>query len=182
MAGKRNDGAGSMRRAVILLGLVATVACGCARDGDPDLMTFRNTDDGPDEFSVLPTKPLETPPDLAALPPPTPGGANLVDPTPEADAIAALGGRPSVLARGSADGAVVLYAARYGVDPAIRSQLAASDLAFRESNRGRLLERIFDVNVYYETYEDQSLDQSLELERFRRAGIRTPAAPPVPVE
>jgi hypothetical protein len=42
------------------------------------------------------------------------------------------------------------------------------------------LERLFNVNVYFKAYKKQELDQYRELERFRRAGIRTPAAPPDP--
>ena len=53
-------------------------------------------DDGPDEFSILTYKQLRTPPANAALPSPTPGGANLADPTPYGDAVAALGGQRSL--------------------------------------------------------------------------------------
>jgi hypothetical protein len=47
-------------------------------------------------------------------------------------------------------------------------------------NDGRLLERLFNVNVYFKAYRSQELDQYLELQRLRRLGIRTPAAPPDP--
>jgi hypothetical protein len=167
---------------IILLGMCAMVLAGCSRDRDPDLMTFKASQDGPDEFSILPTKPLETPEDFASLPTPTPGGSNLVDPTPDADAIVALGGRPELLNRPSGDGALVSYAARFGVAPDIRASLAAADLEYRRNNKGRLLERLFNVNVYFRAYEEQHLDQHRELERFRAAGIATPAAPPEQVE
>lgn len=172
--------AGQTMRAVVVLALAVAATAGCSRNGTPDLLNFPASDDGPDEFTVLPTKPLQAPESYATLPAPTPGGTNLTDPTPEADAIAALGGRPSVLTRASADGALVRYAGRYGVAPAIRSELAVADLEYRRQNDGRLLERLFDVNVYYRAYRPLSLDQYRELERFRRAGIRTPAAPPDP--
>ncbi len=171
-----------MRGMIILLGLCAMVLAGCGRDRDPDLMTFRASQDGPDEFGILPTKPLQTPQDFASLPPPTPGGANLTDPTPNADAIAALGGRPEVLNRPSGDGALVAYAGRFGVASNIRANLAAADLEYRRNNNGRLLERLFNVNVYFRAYEDQELDQHRELERFRAAGVPTPAAPPEQTE
>jgi hypothetical protein len=74
----------------------------------------------------------------------------------------------------------VAYAGRYGVDPRIRPSLAAADLEFRRQNDGRLLERLFNVNVYFRAYETMSLDQHRELRRLRRAGIRTSAAPPDP--
>lgn len=155
-------------------------AAGCSR-GTPNLVNSPPTQ-GPDEFSILPTRPLQTPPDLAHLPAPTPGGANLTDPRPEADAVAALGGNPASVNRPSGDGALLGYATRYGVAPDIRPVLAAADLEYRRANDGRLLERLFSVNVYYEAYESQSLDQYRELERFRAAGVPTPAAPPEPAE
>jgi hypothetical protein len=77
-----------------------------------------------------------------------------------------------------ADGALVGHAARYGVAPDIRNVLAQEDLAFRSENRGRILERLLNVNVYFRAYADQSLDQQAELRRWRRAGVRTVSAPP----
>ncbi|MEL6586779.1 MAG: DUF3035 domain-containing protein, partial [Pseudomonadota bacterium] len=97
---------------------------------------------------------------------------------PEAEAIAALGGNAA--RGGGADGALVAAVSRYGVAGNIRGQLAAEDLEYRRENDGRLLERLFNVNVYFDAYEPQSLDQHAELERLRRAGVRTVAAPPDP--
>jgi hypothetical protein len=154
--------------------LIALAACGGS--GDPNLMNLRNTESGPDEFSVLPTEPIEMPQNLRELPPPTPGGVNRTDPDPEGDAIRALGGNPERAARASGD--VISYAARFGVAPDIRSTLAAEDLEYRRRNDGRLLERVFNVNVYFRAYRPLALDRYAELERLRRAGIRTPAAPP----
>lgn len=150
----------------------------CAR-GEPDLLRLSRGGGGPDAFAIVPNKPLQAPQDLAALPVPTPGGANLTDPTPLADAAVALGGRPD--ARGAipaSDGGLVRYAARGGTAPGIRQTLAAEDYALRDRNRGRVLERVFGTNTYYRAYRRQSLDQYAELERFRRAGARTVAAPP----
>ena len=160
-----------------LAGILALTLAACERQ-NPQLFNLRKTDRTPDEFSILPTKPLETPPDLAALPPPTPGGANRSDRVPEAEAIAALGGNAAA-GRG-ADGALVASVSRYGVQGGIREQLAAEDLEFRRKNDGRLLERVFNVNVYFKAYRSQSLDQYAELYRLRRAGVRTVAAPPDP--
>ena len=133
-----------------LAGLLALTVSACERD-NPKLFNIRKADRTPDEFSILPTRPLETPPDLAVLN----GGT-------------------------AADRALIGTAGRYGVDPAIRGQLAAEDLDFRRANDGRLLERVFNVNVYFKAYESQSLDQYAELYRLRRAGVRTVAAPPDP--
>lgn len=168
-----------VRLGVALASLIVLTACG---RGDPELLNLRQArGEGPDEFSVLPSKPLELPEDLAALPDPTPGGANRTDPTPEADVAAALGGNVEVLTRGSTDGALLAYTTRFGVSPSIRSALAVEDLEFRRQNDGLILERLFNVNVYFKAYEQQSLDQYAELERLRRAGIRTSSVPPKPL-
>lgn len=145
-------------------------------------MNIGSSPDGtPDEFAVLPNKPIEMPKDLAKLPEPTPGGSNLVDPSPEADAIAALGGNPRYLGRETipaADGGIVTYASRFGVNQDIRTALDAEDREWRRTHRGRVLERAFGVTSYFRVYGPLSLDQYAELERLRRLGIRTVAAPP----
>jgi hypothetical protein len=51
-------------------------------------------------------------------------------------------------------------------------------LDFRSRNTGLFLERLFNTNVYFSAYREMSLDRYAELERLRRAGVRTPAAPP----
>jgi hypothetical protein len=162
-----------------LAGLTALTAC---ESGDPQLMNIRT--DAPDEFSVLPSKPLEAPEDYTALPEPTLGGTNRVDPTPQADAVAALGGDPTRLDPGgqirAGEQGLISYASRYGVPADIRATLATEDLDWRRTNNGRLLERMFNVNVYYSSYKPMSLDQHNELERLRLLGIWTPSAPPDP--
>ena len=170
-----------MRTKLAALGMALALA-GCGAPGEPDLVTLPRGADGPDEFAIVPGRPLEQPESYAVLPTPTPGGANLADPTPLGDAVLALGGRPGAAGGGipSADAGLVSYAARRGVDPAIRSDLAAADLAVRRGARGRFLERLFSVNLYNRAYERFALDQYAELERWRRAGVRTPSAPPDP--
>ena len=167
-----------MRKAVFLTVLIAvTGLSACDRNRTPTLLNVKSNTDGPDEFAILPQRPLEIPEtlDRANLPEPTPGGTNRTDINPISDAVVALGGNP---AAGSRDGGLVAHASRYGVTPGIRQSLAAEDLEFRRKNDGRLLERIFNVNVYYKAYRKQSLDQYRELERLRRAGVRTSSAPP----
>lgn len=172
-------------RAIFALALAVGLAgCGSG-DKSPDLMNIRKGQTSPDEFAIIPSKPIEIPADLAALPAPTPGAGNRTDQNPQADAIAALGGNPDRIVltgvtRG--DGALINTATRFGTSATIRQDLAATDLAFRQNNQGRVLERLFNVTRYYKVYAPQSLDQHLELERFRRAGIRTVAAPPLPPE
>lgn len=163
-----------------VIAMAAALALSACGERDPQLYNLRSDSGGPDEFAILPTKPLEMPEDMAALPDPTPGGINRADATPEADAYAALGGNAEVLTRGATDGGLIAYASRYGVDGNIRDDLAAADLEYRRENDGRLLERLFDVSVYFKAYRPFELDQHRELERFRAAGIRTPAAPPDP--
>ena len=172
-----------MARAWVAVLIAAGMVSACARDREPQLLNIRSNTTTPDEFAILPTKPLEAPADYAALPAPTPGGANRGDPPPNADAVAALGGNPAALSRTgvpAADGALFAQATRYGVSPAIRPELAAADLEYRRANDGRLLERVFNVNVYFRAYEPMSLDQHAELERWRLLGVRTPSAPPDP--
>ncbi len=179
-----------MARGTLSLALIAVLAmsaCG-KKDKDPELMNIRPSGNGPDEFTILPTKALESPDFTAALPTPTPGGANLTDPTPKADAVAALGGNPARVAPrgdgsiGRGDATLVSHARRFGANAAIRQSLAAEDLEFRRKHEGRVLERLFNLNVYFRVYKDVSLDQYRELERFRRLGVRTPSAPPDPAK
>ncbi len=172
-----------LTRLLIIIAALTLAACGGSEDRVPNLLNISQpSSDGPDEFSVLPVEPLVIPDNLAALPTPTPGRTNRTDPTPRGDAIAALGGNAAVLSRSSTDGALVRYTGRFGVNADIRATLAASDLRFRQQNDGRVLERLFNVNVYFDSYEPLSLDQYRELERLRRAGIRTSSVPPNPAQ
>jgi Protein of unknown function (DUF3035) len=167
--------AGTGRAIFAVATMLMLVACG---DRTPELMNLR-TGDGPDEFGIVPPKGLVMPESLSELPAPTPGGSNRTDRNAEDEAILALGGKPSA-AGGIPAGDSVLYsqAARFGVEAGIRETLAAEDLQWRRDNNGRVLERLFNVNVYYKAYRDQSLDQQAELARWRKLGLKTPSAPP----
>ena len=166
----------TLGRAVLVVALLGLAAC--SRQVTPELMRLTSGNEGPDEFAIVPSKPLVQPEDYTTLPPPTPGGANLADATPGADAIAALGGRPGAASPSSADGALVRHAGRFGTSATIREDLAAADLEYRRRNNGRFLDRVFNRTVYFDAYEQLELNQHGELERFRRAGARTPSAPP----
>lgn len=166
-----------MRAFLLTFPVLALAACA----GDGRLMNLTTTDDGPEEFAIVPTRPLELPPDLAQLPPPTPGGANLTDPNPEVDAIAALGGNPGHLAQqgiGAGDAALIAHASRAGVTPGVRQVTAAEDQAVRARRGRRPLEVLAGTNVYYRAYEPQTLDSWAEQERWRRTGVQVPTAPP----
>jgi hypothetical protein len=164
--------------AIAGVALLALTACGGAKE--PRLMNLRSTTNGPDEFAIVPPKPLATPPDFASLPDPTPGGANLTDPHPMDDAITALGGQVPVVAGGvpAADGVLVRYAGRQGRAADIRAALAAEDLDFRRKHGGRILERAFGISTYFRAYQKSWLDARAELAKWRAAGVATPSAPP----
>ncbi|SHH24374.1 Beta-barrel assembly machine subunit BamF [Cognatiyoonia sediminum] len=163
---------------VVFCALTAVALMGCA--GERGLRDLRSSTGGPDEFSVVPSAPLEIPETLA-LPTPTPGGSNRTDINPNANAVVALGGSPARAFAGgipASDSALVARASRYGTQADIRPVLAAEDEAFRQ--RGRIL-NVFNVlgrDRYYQTYASQALNAYGELDRFRAAGVATPSAPP----
>ena len=173
-----------MPRAWIILALVALTACGTRQDTtdrDTNLRQLRNPTGTPEEFSIVPPKPLQAPESLSELPTPTPGGANRTDQTPLKDAVAVLGGAPSRLDAqdgiGSGEQALVSRVSRFGRDPEIRDQLATADQAFRE--RRRLFNwRLVPEDTYNRIYRGQALDPHATLEAARRAGLLTPSAPP----
>lgn len=172
------------RLGAFAIALVAAASlAGCASKEAPKLMNLRSDSPGPDEFSVLPSKPLEMPKNMAELPTPTPGGANRTDPTPVADAVAALGGRERA-ATGvpASDGVLVSRASRYGVTPGIRQDLAAEDLAFRKQHHAKPLFKLFGVSSYFKAYQGMALDPYRALARWRAAGVRTETAPPESVK
>lgn len=169
-------------RKMMMVGLVLVVAA-CSRDRDITLTRFKNTGDGPDEFSIVPGKPLQEPESYSALPAPTPGATNRTDLNPKADSIAALGGNPGATAQTGIspnDAGLVRHAARYGTDPAIRQKLAVEDKEIRRNYGRRNILRIGPRDNYTDAYKRQWLDSHEEAERMRRAGVRTPTAPPPP--
>jgi len=166
---------------MILVAILAVSACSRPQ-GDMNLRDLRTPGKGPDEFSVLPGKPLEMPEQVAVLPTPTPGGSNLTDQNPLADGVAALGGRPAALVPqgvAASDAVLVQHVARNGVASDIRVTLAAEDAEFQR-NRSRFTRfRLFrDVDRYHEVYGNEMTDPYAELRRFRRLGVATPSAPP----
>lgn len=168
-----------MQRAlgIIVLALAVGVA-GCSKKG---LMDLRSSTNGPDEFMILPNKPLEQPQEYSSLPQPTPGGANLVDPNPKAEAVAALGGRPATLdAQGipASDSALVAQVSRNGVPRDIRTTLAEADAKFRKRQARGTRIRLFPVDRYRQAYRRSALKPFDVTEQFRRSGFQTPSSPP----
>lgn len=173
-----------MRAIALMIGLTALAGL-AACSGEGKLMNIKRGQTSPDEFSIMPTRALSMPPDLAMLPAPTPGGANITDPTPNADAVAALGGNPERLADqgvAASDQALVAYAGRQGNDPAIRGRLAQSDADWRAGNRRRPLEALFGTSVYQRAYRPMALESTEEQLRWQRAGAITSTAPALPLE
>ena len=164
-----------MRRPLGMIILMTAVAvAGCSKTG---LRDIRAAGPGPDEFMILPVKPLTAPTSYSELPTPTPGGANLVDPTPTADAVAALGGR-STSGIPAADGALVTAASRNGVDPTVRETLAEADAKFRKRQSRMTRFKLFPVDRYAQAYRRQAIDPYQQTEIYRNAGAGTPSSPP----
>ena len=85
----------------------------------------------------------------------------------------ATGFHPSQRSRPSTE-SLTTNLGRAGAGPT----LASEDLKWRRDNNGRILERLFNVNVYFKAYQKFWLDQHAELARWRAKGVRTPSAPP----
>lgn len=163
----------------IVVGTVLVLSLGaCANDG---LRVLTSDSQGPDEFLVHPVKPLQQPENLAALPTPTPGGANLTDHRPLDDVAIALGGKARPSASGpipGSDGAIVSYASRFGVSADIRQSLAQEDAEFRKGRARFTQYKIVSVDNYDKVYEGYALDPFAVAESFRRIGVKTPSSPP----
>lgn len=170
-------------RAPIFIALVFALGACAGGNGEPrKLRHFKTNAAGPEEFAVLPIKPLQMPGNLNELPTPTPGSANITDPTPMADAVASLGGDGSRVApRGgvpASDSALLSAAGRHGIASDIRPTLTAEDKAYRK-RRGRFTGfQIVKKDEYNRAYKPQTLDANREQLRYRQAGVRTPASPP----
>ena len=158
----------------LALGLLA--ACEETSD-DRDLLTrvLSDTAESPEEFAVVPNKPLELPEDLSSLPPPRPGIVGRSEPTPRADVIAALGGRPG---GAPADGALLAALGAGSTDPQIRERLAREAVDFRENNPGLILDRIMGRMTDSVMFRGQTLDPAAEVERLRARGIWVPQMAP----
>ncbi len=162
---------------VLMFGMTGLVAC---TTSDRTLHQMRNNRGTPEEFAIVPNKPLQMPQSFAELPTPTPGSANRTDQTPVADAVAALGGNPAQLAVGEVpgrDAALVNRASRFGREGNIRTQLAVEDAQLRRDSSA-FNWKLFKDDEYNKVYRDQILNPYAALNAYRGAGARTPSAPP----
>ena len=129
----------------------------------------------PDEFMVLPTRPLEMPQNLAALPPPTPGAVNRVDYRPHTEAVAGLTGRPGPAGSGGARAGRRGRPARPG-DPhrssPRRTWSGARPTTGGCSSAGSARDREALI------YRPMVLDAPDAFEQQRARGRQVPAAPP----
>ena len=168
-----------MARPLGIIMLIAAVGiAGCSKTG---LRNLRAPGPGPDEFMILPVKPLTAPQDYSTLPTPNPSGGNLVDLNPIADAAVAMGGRAEATVPGgvpAADGALIAAATRNGVDPDVRQTLAEADAKFRKRQSRMTRLRLVPVDRYEQAYRRQALEPFPETERYRDAGAGTPTSPP----
>ncbi len=165
--------------AVLVSLTVALGACG-TRNNDRTLHKLTSVGTSPEEFSIVPLKPLSDPQDYTSLPEPIKGGRSLTDPTPKEDAIAALGGNPARLSASGvpvSDTALINRVSRFGVTAGIRDTLAQEDEDFRR-RKTRLNWKLIPEDEYIKAYRRELLDGYAELSRFRKLGVRTPAAPP----
>ncbi len=161
--------------------LCAGLAACSNRGDDVPLTRIQHDEPGPDEFAVLPTKPLETPESYSKLPAPTPGAANRVDQNPKADGVAALGGNPAALtgtAPAASDTALVRHANRHGQQPGIRQTLAIEDAEIRRRHGRINILNLGPIDDYTSAYKDEWLAPYAEEQQLRRRGIRTPTNPP----
>ena len=168
--------------AAVITALAALAGCSIGGSDDnemPQLLQFKN-DGRPDELATVSTRPLEYPDLSIQLQPPRWDGVNRADRRPEEEVIATLGGseRTGQKAPAAKNRKMIAYSTRYGIDPMIKQKLESEDLAYRRKNDGRLLERVFSVNVYFDAYRPMSIDPYVELERLRGLNVRTPSAPP----
>lgn len=157
--------------------IAVTMLAACENKG---LRQITSRGDGPDEFIVVPAKPLEQPESFSALPQPTPGGFNRTDQRPLEDSVAALGGQrssPNAPIPG-ADGALVNHASRFGRDANIRATLAAADAQFRRRQSRLTQIRIFPEDLYNRAYRREALNPTRTARAFQKAGVPTPLAPP----
>lgn len=168
--------------AVRIGALLVTVAlaAACNRGGSTGetrpLLNLRGSAVAPDEFLVVPQKPLEIPADMASLPEPTPGATPRAQIDSEAELLAALGGRDTGISAVPAADAALVAAARSGAGDTsnIRAVLQAEDAAFR-ADRARRIAKLTEDARAGDIYDRMLLDALAELARLRALGIKTPS-------
>ncbi len=156
-----------MKSGIWALAPLLLIVAACSGRNDPDLVRFKASG-GPDELALVVYDKIDKPSELGELPPPQ-SQVNRVEHSPLNAALTALGGMVSGADSESmqADDELLAHVGRSGVDSEIRTVLAAEDVEHRRKNRGRPLEVLANVNVYFKAYEDFSLDPEEEVRRLR---------------
>lgn len=170
----------AVRIGTVLVAVFLVAACnrgGSTGESRP-LLNLRGSAVAPDEFLVVPQKPLEMPADLATLPEPDPGATPRVQIDAEANLLAALGGRAQGVSGIPAEDAAFVAAARAsaGDTANIRAILQAEDAAFRDA-RARKIARLTEDARAGDIYDRMLLDAFAELARLRALGVKTPSTP-----
>ena len=149
----------------------------CSSD-DARLRDLYDVGTGPEEFAVLPSKPLTIPSNLKNLPVPDLAAGNLADPTPKLDLIEMLGGSiDNSISIPAKDKNLLKYVSRAGVDTNIREELAKEDRKFLRRMGVLTSVKLFRVDRYNQIYRKMTLSAPKELERWRSLGVRTPSMP-----
>ncbi|NNU79580.1 DUF3035 domain-containing protein [Halovulum dunhuangense] len=166
-------------RVAALIAVAVLAGCGGGAGDDRTLIDriASSSNVAPNEFAVLPQKPLVLPDDLTALPEPVPGATSRADLTPNADALRALSGQDGRAAPIGSDNALLATVGAGQARPDIRAVLAAEDAAYREDNRGLPLDRLLGRVTERDIYEDELLDPEAELRRLRAQGVWVPQLP-----
>ena len=147
----------------------------CSSD-DARLRDLYDVGTGPEEFAVLPSKPLTIPSNLKNLPVPDLAAGNLADATPKRDLIEMLGGSiDNSISIPAKDKNLLNYVSRAGVDTNIREELAEEDRKFLRRMGVLTSVKLFRVDRYNQIYRKMTLSAPKELERWRSLGVRTPS-------
>ena len=165
---------------VVMMAMVLVAVTACSGKDKP-LTRIKQTGNGPDEFAILPSKPLQAPESYTNLPAPEPGTANRTDVNALAEGIVALGGNPAALASTTiapSEAALVNQTRRYGVEADIRTVVAIEDAKVRRK-RGRVnILGIGPDDDYTLAYKKEWLNSQAAREQLRAQGVGTPSAPP----
>lgn len=155
-------------RLLIVFCLGAAVMTGCGN----------KTTSSPDEFTVLPSKPLEQPTTYNTLPTPTQNDINLANQRPISDAVVALGGNAAALngTRSTpAEAPLIAAVSRNGVTDNIRTILANESATKRKGRNGdRFLYRLTGRPDPKGRGSKDAIDPELEAIRLHELGIKTP--------
>lgn len=172
-----------LKLSLLLLCALPLTVTGCSRLKDELGLTRRS----PDEFAVVRRAPLEMPPDLRYLPPPSPGAPRPQEMSPAEIAKASLlGGDPAArpatattapaAPADSGDAAFLNQLGATQSDPNIRRTVDSEAVEDADSNRSAIQKLMGKKG---ET-EGQVIDPLQENQRLQQQGAPTIAVPPDP--